>query len=210
MTNTAKTQIVLTQIATCENNIKNYEKERDELSKKQENVRKLQRRERLAQQAADEIEKIYEIFAEESRQSVEKLTIQEFKQFVHSASEYRVALSKEYELEVLDSNGNRALQRLSMGQSQCLSLSFITAISRVSEKNPPLVIDMPFGRLDQDVHDTVSARLPDLTNQLILFLIPNTEWNETTATNLKSRASHIYQLEFDAKNRQSTIVEQKV
>jgi DNA sulfur modification protein DndD len=92
-----------------------------------------------------------------------------------------------------------------MGQSQCLSLAFITAISRVSEKNPPLVIDMPFGRLDETVHATISARLPEITSQLILFLLPNTEWNEKTKKNLKMKASHIYELEFDAVNRKTTI-----
>jgi DNA sulfur modification protein DndD len=193
------------QIQGIERNIQTLEKKRDELSKQQTKARALQLRERLATAAENEIDRIYQVFAENSRQAVEVLTIEEFKRFVLSASEYQVRLSEDYELEVLDSNGNRALQRLSMGQSQCLSLSFITAISRVSEKHPPLVIDMPFGRLDQDVHDAISRRLPELTRQLILFLIPNIEWNETTARNLTPKCSHIYQLDFDEKNRHTTI-----
>lgn len=193
------------RLQDVEKSIQNLEKQRDELSKQQTKARALQLRERLATTAENEIDRIYQVFAENSRQAVEALTIEEFKRFVLSASEYHVRLSQEYELEVLDSNGNRALQRLSMGQSQCLSLSFITAISRVSEKHPPLVIDMPFGRLDQGVHDAISQRLPELTRQLILFLIPNIEWNETTARNLTPKCSHIYQLDFDEKNRQTTI-----
>ncbi len=200
-----KSERVAGQITLCQGEIKKYEKERKELGKKQEKVRKLQRRERLAQRAAEEFEGIYEVFAENSRQAVESLTKQEFHQFVQSASAYQVALNEDYELQILDSHGNRALQRLSMGQSQCLSLAFITAISRVSEKNPPLVIDMPFGRLDRDVHDEVSRRLPEITSQLILFLIPEIEWNEVTARNLQPKASHVYQLEFDKSNRETTI-----
>lgn len=193
------------QIQTIEKNIQSLEKQRDELSKQQTKARALQLRERLTTAAENEIDRIYQVFAENSRQAVEALTIEEFKRFVLSASEYQVRLSEDYELEILDSNGNRALQRLSMGQSQCLSLSFITAISRVSEKYPPLVIDMPFGRLDQDVHDSISRRLPELTRQLILFLIPNIEWNEITERNLTPKCSHIYQLDFDEKRRQTTI-----
>ncbi|OQY37010.1 MAG: hypothetical protein B6243_01755 [Anaerolineaceae bacterium 4572_5.2] len=206
ITNARKAQNVSDRIERCELRIKEYEKQRTELGKKQQEALKLQRRERLAQQAADEIEKIYEVFAEDSRRAVEQLTIQEFKRFVQSASEYSVALNEDYALEVLDSNGNRALQRLSMGQSQCLSLAFITAISRVSEKNPPLVIDMPFSRLDRNVHHSVSARLPEITSQLILFLIPDTEWNDVTAANLRNKASHIHQLEFDKNVRQTQII----
>lgn len=194
-----------TQIQGIEKNIQALEKKRDELSKQQTKARALQLRERLATTAENEIDRIYQVFAENSRQAVEALTIEEFRRFVLSASEYQVRLSKDYELEVLDSNGNRALQRLSMGQSQCLSLSFITAISRVSEKHPPLVIDMPFGRLDQDVHDAISRRLPELTRQLILFLIPNIEWNEMTERNLTPKCSHVYRLDFDEKKRQTTI-----
>jgi DNA sulfur modification protein DndD len=202
-----KIQRTLSRIEDCDRKIKDYEKQRKELSKQQDKVKSLQLREHLADQAAKEIEKIYDVFAENSRKSVEKLTIQEFQHFVKSSSSYTVALSENYELVVLDSNGNRALQRLSMGQSQCLSLAFITAISRVSEKNPPLAIDMPFGRLDQHVHRDVSARLPELTSQLLLFLIPGVEWNDMTRSNLEHRASHIYQLEFSEDQRQTTIDE---
>ena len=93
-----------------------------------------------------------------------------------------------------------------MGQSQCLSLAFITAISRVSEKNPPLVIDMPFGRLDRNVHNQVSGRLPEIGSQIILFLIPEIEWNEVSEKNLQPKASHIYTIEFDEANRESNLV----
>jgi len=202
-----KIQRMLERAEACERRIKEFEKQREKLGKQQAKVAALQLRETFASQAAQEIDKIYDIFAEQSRQSVEALTLQEFKHFVRSSSAYTVALNNNYELVVLDSNGNRALQRLSMGQSQCLSLAFITAISRVSEKNPPLAIDMPFGRLDQSVHKDVSARLPELTNQLLLFLIPEIEWNDVTRDNLKHKASHIYWLDFDETSRKTEIRE---
>lgn len=196
---------IANEISSLEEKIKKLDMDRNELAKKETKVKGLQLRESLARKASEEIEKIYERFAEDSRSAVEKLTIEEFKNFVFSSSEYSVSLSRDYELEVLDSNGNRALQRLSMGQSQCLSLAFITAISRVSEKNPPLVIDMPFGRLDETVHSIISARLPEITSQLILFLLPNTEWNDQTKKNLKMRSKYIYELQFDKESRKTEI-----
>lgn len=193
------------RILNIEKLINEYDKQRTELAKKQYKVLSAQLRENLARTASNEIDLIYDKFAEESRVAVEKLTIDEFKKFIISSSEYEVSLNSDYELEVLDSNGNRALQRLSMGQSQCLSLAFITAISRVSEKNPPLVIDMPFGRLDETVHEVISERLPELTSQLILFLLPNTEWNDKTKRNLKPKSEFVYELEFDSKKRETKI-----
>lgn len=189
----------------CEALIKKLAREREEAARQNQKARAIYLRERLAQQASGMLEQLHETVAEDSRKAVEEMTREEFQRFVRSSSHYTVGLTEDYELEVLDSNGNRALQRLSMGQSQCLSLAFITAISRVSEKNPPFVIDMPFGRLDRDVHDTVSRRLPDITSQLVLFLLPGSEWHDGTQTNLEPRLCHLYNLDFDAPTRESTI-----
>lgn len=193
------------EIEKKQKEIKELENKRELLSQKQKKAFQLLKREALAGRAADKLEEIYESFAEESRQSIETHTRDEFQRFVRSGSGYTVRLNREYELEVLDSLGNPALSRLSMGQSQCLSLSFITSIAKVSEKNPPLVIDMPFGRLDREVHEQVSRRLPELASQLILYLIPEIEWNEVTAGILKAKANHIYSLEFDEKTRETNI-----
>ena len=206
ISNARKLQQTEDQIDRQQKIIHDLDKTRQELSKAHKEAHQIRVREALARTAGEELEKIYEDFAEDSRQNVEKLTREEFKKFVKSSSGYNVELTEDYELLVLDSHGNRALQRLSMGQAQCLSLAFITSISRVSEKYPPLVIDMPFGRLDSDVHDQVSKRLPELASQVILFLLPNIEWNEVTKKNLKSKASHIYELEFDEKKRETSIV----
>jgi DNA sulfur modification protein DndD len=193
------------QLTTSEKKLKDLDEQRKELGKKQEEAGALHLRSELAKKAADQLNDLYDSFAEQSRQAVEQLTIEEFKKFVLSSSGYKVALSQDYSLEVLDSNGNRALQRLSMGQSQCLSLAFITAISRVSKKHPPLVIDMPFSRLDPKVHEAISKRLPELAQQTILFLIPDVEWNNTTRNNLTKYASHLYEMAFDEKVRHTTI-----
>lgn len=195
--------------ANSEKKLKELNDERKALGKKQEEASAQHLRSELAKQAADVLSTLYDDFAEQSRKTVEDLTIEEFKKFVISSSGYRVALSSDYSLEVLDSNGNKALQRLSMGQSQCLSLAFITAISRVSRKNPPLVIDMPFSRLDYSVHAAVSQRLPNLAEQTILFLIPDVEWNQTTQPNLSKYAKHVYEMHFEEAMRQTTITEVK-
>lgn len=204
---TRKQQRLQDRIEQRDDDIKALEKKVDELAARQDKVRRLQTREKLARQSAEVLDEMYDRFAEDSRKAVEDLTKSEFTKFMESARGYGVALSRDYELQVLDPNGNRALQRLSMGQSQCLSLSFITAIARVSEKNPPIVIDMPFGRLDSAVHSAVSERLPEITSQLVLFLLPDIEWNEHTSKNLSGKASHIYQLQYDSKFEESTIQE---
>lgn len=200
-----KAQVAQEKIREKEKLIQDLGMQRDELAKQQEKVRGLLLRDELAQKAAEELEKIFAKFAEDSRHDVEKLTREEFQKFIPTARALSVGIDAEFHYDVKDQNGNPALQQLSNGQRQALSLAYITSISRVSEKNPPLVIDMPFGRLDKDVQDNIAARLPDLASQVILLMLPETEWNEHTKSMLKERTSNVYKLSFDAKKRQTTI-----
>lgn len=185
--------------------IKALLKQREELGAKQVQVRKYQLRDNLAQSSADLLEKIFAEFAEESRLEVQELTRQEFVKFMPNVSALTVGINAEFHYDVLDQNGEPALQQLSMGQKQALSLAYITSISRVSEKNPPLVIDMPFGRLDEDVQMNVALRLPALASQVILLVLPGTEWNERTKEIFYNKSSNIYELQFDPALRQTTI-----
>jgi DNA sulfur modification protein DndD len=206
--NKYKAQIAQDKIREKEKLIQELSLKRDELAKQQEKVRGLLLRDNLAQKAAEELEKIFLKFAEDSRHEVEKLTREEFQKFIPSARALSVGIDSEFHYDVKDQNGNPALQQLSNGQKQALSLAYITSISRVSEKNPPLVIDMPFGRLDKDVQDNIASRLPDLASQVILLMLPGTEWNEHTRTMLKDRTSNVYILSFDEKKRQTNIVKE--
>lgn len=185
--------------------IKQLQLKRELMGQQQEKVREYQLRDKLAQDSAEELERIFTKFAEDSRREIESFTRSEFEKFIPSANSLKVGISPEFHYVVVDQNGNPALQQLSMGQKQALSLAFITAISRVSEKYPPLIIDMPFGRLDGDVQINIAKGLPELSSQVILLLLPDSEWNDKTQPHLKSKASIIYELEFDIETRQTTI-----
>ena len=166
-------------------------------------------RDDLAQQSADELTRIFKQFIDESREEIQSLTREEFVRFIPTASNLNVAISPEFHYDVRDQYGRPALQQLSNGQRQALSLAYITAISRVSEKNPPLVIDMPFGRLDEDVQENIAERLPNLASQVIVLMLPGAEWNDKTREILYQKTADIYNLDFDPENRQSSIRKEK-
>jgi DNA sulfur modification protein DndD len=192
-----------------ENEIRELQKIREEQGKIQDNVRQFQLRDDLAQQSADELTRIFKQFIDESREEIQSLTREEFVRFIPTASNLNVAISPEFHYDVRDQYGRPALQQLSNGQRQALSLAYITAISRVSEKNPPLVIDMPFGRLDEDVQENIAERLPNLASQVILLMLPGAEWNDKTREILYKKTADIYNLDFDPENRQSSIRKEK-
>jgi len=91
-------------------------------------------RDDLAQQSADELARIFKQFIDESREEIQSLTREEFVRFIPTVSNLNVAISPEFHYDVRDQYGRPALQQLSNGQRQALSLAYITAISRVSEK----------------------------------------------------------------------------
>lgn len=196
---------IITVITETEKRIEDLKIDRERLGKQQDLVRRYQLRDDLAQNAASELDRIFSIFAEDTRKEVENLTKNEFARFMPTASSLTVSINPEFHYEIRDQDGNSVLQQLSMGQKQALSLAFITSISRVSEKYPPLVIDMPFGRLDKDVQRNIASRLPLLSSQIILLVLPGTEWNEITQLELHKYASNIYRLEFNKKARETTI-----
>ena len=199
-------QTYQSKISEKDDLIKKIQQEREEIGNKQDRVRKHQLRDNLAQQSAEELMRIFDQFAEDSRIEVQNLTSKEFKFFIPTAESLTVGIDAEFHYDIRDENGNSALQQLSQGQKQALSLAYITSIAKVSEKNPPLVIDYPLGRLDEDVQDNIVRRLPELSSQTILLVLPGTEWNEHNKAILRPKASDIYSLEFDKIMRQSTIV----
>ena len=186
--------------------IAELDKEREVQSGLDSKVARFQLRERLAQRAAEEMGKIFEEFSESSRKEIEKLTREEFYGFIPAAEALQVKITEDFHYDVRDRNDNLALQQFSMGQKQALSLAYITAISIVSEKYPPLVIDMPFSKLDKEVQGNIASRLPLLSKQVILLLLPGPEWNEITEKSLRQYASNIYDLQFDEKNRTTQII----
>ena len=87
-----------------------------------------------------------------------------------------------------------ALSLLSNGQRQCLSLAYIDAISKVSGKLPPIVVDMPVGRLDGEVRALILSAMCSRGSQCILLMSPGTEWTDESKKDLMPRAAAVYNL----------------
>ena len=89
---------------------------------------------------------------------------------------------------------------------QVLSLSFITAMSRISEEEAPLVMDTPFGRLSSQHRDSITENLPGLADQLILF-VTDEELYGTARQNLENHIGAEYRLEFNHQTSCTRIIE---
>ncbi len=189
-------------------------KEIADLEKQIEKARKAERKERLltrkaslAQRAADAIGEMYQVFADEMRQRIEAETKKIFKQLIWKDSHFQdIRLGPDYSLEVIDRYGLPARPELSAGERQVLSLSFITAMARVSGEEAPLVMDTPFGRLSSYHRNSITEHLPELADQLVLF-VTDEELRDEARRNLEPRIGAEYRLEFDRRTSCTEIVE---
>jgi DNA sulfur modification protein DndD len=174
-----------------------------ELKKEIEKARKEEKREvflstklDLAQRSADAIGDIYQSYADDMREKIQEKTREIFKALVWKKDHFQdIRLGPDYNLEVIDRYGP-ARPELGAGERQVLSLSFIMAMSKISDDEAPLVMDTPFGRLSSQHRNTITQQLPTLVDQLVLF-VTDEELRDEARQNLEPRIGAEYRLEFD-------------
>ncbi|MEL6928447.1 MAG: AAA family ATPase [Cyanobacteria bacterium J06600_6] len=136
--------------------------------------------------------------------------VQEIFGFI-SFTPYIPQLSRDYQLSLIEKTSGVAMPvAASTGENQILSLSFIGGIiDRVkqwSEVNTntlvgydssafPIVMDSPFGSLDQIYRRQVAKAIPRLANQLII-LVTKTQWQGEVEQETKSAIGKKYVLTY--------------
>ncbi|MBE9095920.1 AAA family ATPase [Tychonema sp. LEGE 07203] len=128
-----------------------------------------------------------------------------------SFTPYIPKLSDKYELTLVENtSGKSALVAASTGENQILSLSFIGGIidgvREWSQKNTlmgpdsstfPIVMDSPFGSLDEIYRKQIANKLPKLANQLVV-LVTKTQWRGEVAREMESCTGREYVLVYNS------------
>jgi DNA sulfur modification protein DndD len=146
-----------------------------------------QKRIQATQEAIDRIIEVRKRLETQFRYSLEQRVQEIFKSI--SFTPYTPKISNDYQLSLVENlTGTAVPVAASTGENQILSLSFIGAtIDRVrewSQKNTligldsstfPIVMDSPFGSLDEIYRRQVARSIPQLANQLVV-LVTKTQW----------------------------------
>lgn len=197
----------LTKVETLNRQILEIRKEIEKARKQEKKELVLSTKLELAQRSADAIGEMYLAFADDMREKIQEKTKEVFKSLVWKESHFQdIRLGPDFNLEVIDRYGLPARPELSAGERQVLSLSFIMAMSRVSEEEAPLVMDTPFGRLSSHHRNAITEHLPKLVDQLVLF-VTDEELRDEARQNLQDRIGAEYRLEFNPKTSCTEIVE---
>lgn len=161
--------------------------------------------------ATDAIERLTQVktrLDQQFRWQLEKRVQEIFSQV--SFTPYVPNLSQNYELTLSDTIGEATPVAASTGENQILSLSFIGGIiDRVrewSQKNTlmgpdsstlPVVMDSPFGSLDDIYRRQIAKTIPRLANQLVV-LVTQTQWRGEVAQEMATWIGREYVLSYNS------------
>ncbi|WP_042342379.1 AAA family ATPase [Calothrix sp. PCC 7507] len=167
-----------------------------------------QRRINATQDAIERLTEVRNLQEKQFRLQLEKRVQEIFSEI--SFTPYIPKISDKYELTLIENTaGIEAPVAASTGENQILSLSFIASIiDRVrewSEKRKmmmipdsntfPIVMDSPFGSLDEISRRRIARTIPKLANQLIV-LVTKTQWRGEVAEEMADRIGREYVLTY--------------
>ncbi|GBO55087.1 exonuclease SbcC [Pseudanabaena sp. lw0831] len=179
-------------------------------SKQNEGKQKLaQKRIDAAQQAIDLLIELKTNRNELFRKQLETRIDEIFSQISFKAQIPR--LSEKYELSLVETVAGQEVQSgASTGENQILSLSFIgSIIDRVREWSKsglvmgpdsstfPIVMDSPFGSLDEIYRRQVARLIPQLANQLVV-MVSKTQWRVEVEEEMTPRIGKEYVFVFNS------------
>ena len=207
------TELTLEQGAN-QQQIANLKTEIEDLGKQIAKHKMNEEKQSLAQRrigaTQDAIERLTEVKLRQERHfrlQLEKRVQEIFSEI--SFTPYIPRISEKYELALVENtSGMEAPVAASTGENQILTLSFIGGIiDRVrewSEKKMlmipdsstfPIVMDSPFGSLDEIYRRRVAMTIPALANQLVV-LVSKTQWRGEVAEEMAHRIGREYVLTY--------------
>ncbi len=197
------------QIESLSVQVAGLDKQIDKQQMNEERQILAQRRIAATQDAIDRLIEVRSRLEKQFCSQLEKRVQDIFTQI--SFTPYTPKLSDKYELTLVENtSGKSALVAASTGENQILSLSFIGGIidgvREWSQKNTlmgpdsstfPIVMDSPFGSLDEIYRKQIANKLPKLANQLII-LVTKTQWRGEVAQEMESCTGREYVLVYNS------------
>ena len=197
------------QIDTLKSEIEAISKQVTKQQLKEDKQTLVQRRIAATQDAIERIVEVRSRLENQFRYALEKRVQEIFNSI--SFTPYLPRINTDYELTLVENTAGVAVPvAASTGENQILSLSFIGGIiDRVrewSQKNTlmgpdsstfPVVMDSPFGSLDEIYRRQVARSMPRLANQLVV-LVTKTQWRREVAQEVANHIGKQYVLVYNS------------
>ncbi len=159
------------QIEQKKQEIDHLRREIETLASQDQETATLAKQVKLARGLRDAANELIEWYISDRQQTIEATTSEIHRQITNKPDEYcGVTITPQYTLGV-QTLGGEVLnpETLSAGEKEALAFSFITGLNLASETAAPLVMDTPFGHLDNPHQRNLVKCLPNLPSQVILL-----------------------------------------
>jgi DNA sulfur modification protein DndD len=120
--------------------------------------------------------------------------------------DYYVAISRDFELTLLDGKDKALVKGWNTGLQLLVNLVFISSLIKIAKIRAgaqgailtpgaiaPFVIDAPFGVLDKSYQGSVAKQIPDAAGQVVL-LLSSTHWSSSVDDAIKEKVGAEYTL----------------
>ncbi|MBI2388615.1 MAG: AAA family ATPase [Deltaproteobacteria bacterium] len=219
-----KIEIALTtdKLTAVEDRLREIQQKLNHIELQNEKARLIQRQIQAVNQIADALERIYFLQKDDVRR--------ELSQRIHeiwsnaAIKEYRATVTEEFRLDLKKNVGGieQPVFGASTGEKQVLALSFVGSLVWKARKNEernvgeaagvgrdlvvggeyPLVMDSPFGALEDDYRRKVAEWIPTLASQVIV-MASKTQWRNEVESAMRDRIGREYILELHTPKAQA-------
>jgi DNA sulfur modification protein DndD len=169
-----------TENTADQRSIEKLRREVDALALKNEFARKLIRRRDLATLASTKLVEVLKHYESEARLEIQK-SVNDILERV-ARKDYKLEIGEDFELRLLYSNGQPTPK--SGGENQLMSLAFISSLVRFAKRRSedkstpffvpatvaPLILDSPFGQLDDNYRIGTASFVPEMAPQVVLLV----------------------------------------
>ena len=127
------------------------------------------------------------------RVEVEHIANAAFSEMTTQEAYRGLEINPNYGLNILDSAGRKVTVR-SAGAEQIVALSLIDGLNRTGRQAGPVLMDTPFGRLDQKHRNNVLTYLPCVTSQFMLLVHSGEIRRETDLEVISHKIGAVYEI----------------
>ncbi|MBV0926229.1 AAA family ATPase [Halomicroarcula limicola] len=182
----------------------------DEARQDKKEAELARKRMRATESVRRQLEASFDDLQKRVRNWSNKLVEQTFEEIATKG--YQAEITDAFELHIKDQVENEYLEvEKSRGERQIASLTFIGSLVQIARERYessddteyfsggiyPIMMDSPFGALDDDHRRQVSRVIPEMAEQVII-LVTDSQWRGPVASELSAIAGQQYRLEYDA------------
>jgi DNA sulfur modification protein DndD len=159
------------EIEIKEKQLENLRQEVEILASENQTTLMLSNQVTMARGLKNATNELIEWHIDNSQKMINQLTSDRYLQVTNKPEEYTgVEITPEYTLGIRTITGKLLNPDvLSAGEKEALAFAFITGLNQITDTCVPLIMDTPFGHLDEEHQKNIIKSLPNLNSQVIIL-----------------------------------------